>query len=263
MCVSLITLGSLSSRDLLQTIQLSLPFARRVISQWIFVLFSEDEVSSFSLYLHNNMLSLDDFKVSVSHCSSGISASLNEGLSHVSCSWTLIVHSGDSLLDLDESHYLTIVNALSDPSQYLTLQIFGSLYDNGKGDLSITNHQRKRNCFSSMLPWIPHESTFVPSEFYLDRQYNVSFKSAMDFDFFHSLFIKKVPFRVYPFAITKFALGGTSSDVLLSCLEYRRSIVENRTFRGSWLNFFMSWIYFFFLFSAKVLFNLKSNLTFH
>ena len=260
MTVSLITLGSLSSNDLAQTIKLSLPFARRIVTQWIFILFSEDEVANFYKYLHKNTLSLGCFEVSVSHCSSGISASLNEGLLHVESSWTLIVHSGDFLIDLDESHYAILSAALSDPSQAQTLQIFGSLYDNGQGSLSMTNHQRKRSYFESMIPWIPHESTFVPSAFYSSRQYNQTYKSAMDFDFFHSLLVKKASFNSYPFAITVFRLGGTSSDVLLSSLEYRRSIVQNRTFRNLFLTRFLSWFYFFYIYISKMLFLVKARL---
>ena len=214
----------------------------------------------FNEYLHKNTLSLDCFDVSVSHCSSGISASLNEGLLYVASPWTLIVHSGDFLIDLDESHYATLSAALSDPSQSQVLQIFGSLYDNGHGSLSITKHQRKRNYFESMIPWIPHESTFVPSAFYASRQYNQIYKSAMDFDFFHSLLVKNVAFNSYPFPITVFRLGGTSSDVLLSSLEYRRSIVQNRTFHKPWLTYMLSWFYFFYIYVSKVLFLLKVRL---
>jgi hypothetical protein len=223
------------------------------------VLFSEDEVSSFSTYLHDNNLSLDGFDVSLSHCSSGISASLNEGLRHVACDWTLVVHSGDFLLDLNESEFMVITNALSDPLNSKTLQVFGSFYDNGNGDLFMTNHQRKRNYFESLIPWTPHESTFVPSSFYLERQYKVSYRSAMDFDFFHWLFVRNVAYTTYPFAITVFRLGGTSSDVLLSSLEYQRSIIENRTFRNSFLTYMLSWVYFFFIYLSKLIFLLKSN----
>ena len=164
MTVSLITLGSLSSNELAQTSTL-LPFANRIVNQWIFVLFHLKKSQLFFL-LHAYSLSLDQFDVSLTYCSNGISNSLNEGLSCVKCSWTLIVHSGDSLIDLDESSYSILSTVLSDPLQSNVLQIFGSLYDNGFGKMSITNHQRSAT-FESMMPWIPHESTFVPSVYYL------------------------------------------------------------------------------------------------
>ena len=222
-------------------------------------LFSSEEVSSFPSYLHASRF-FDQFDVSLTYCSNGISNSLNEGLSCVKCSWTLIVHSGDSLIDLDESSYSILSTVLSDPLQSNVLQIFGSLYDNGFGKMSITNHQRKRNFFESMIPWIPHESTFVPSVYYLTRQYDSSFKSAMDFNFFHSLFVKKVAFKTYPFPITMFRLGGTSSDVLLSSLEYRRSIAQNNTFRYSLLTYILSWLYFVYIYLAKRYFLFKQSL---
>lgn len=260
MCVSLITLGSTSNSELAHTIRSSMRFAENIVSQWIFVLYSPHEVFDFTNYLSRYNLCLSYFEISVTWENSGISASMNKGISNVKYPWTLIVHSGDFLLDLDESSYQSIISILTDPSQSLTLQIFGSQYDNGTGSLSMTKHTRKRNYFESMMPWIPHESTFVPSEYYLTRQYNTNYRSAMDFDFFHSLFLKKVSFNTHPFAITVFRLGGTSSDVILSSLEYRRSIVQNQTFRNSLLTYTLSWFYFFYLYISKTLFLCKSRL---
>ena len=261
MCVSLITLGSTSTSELAQTIRSSMPFAENIVSQWIFVLYSSDEVLDFTNYLSRYNLCLSRFDYSVTWENTGIAASMNKGISYVKYPWTLIVHAGDFLLDLDESCYTSIITILTDPTQSLTLQVFGSQYDNGNGSVSMTNHHRKRNYFESIMPWIPHESTFVPSEFYLSRQYDINYRSAMDFDFFHSLFIEKVAFRTHPFAITVFRLGGTSSDVLLSSLEYRRSIVQNKTFRKSLLTYVLSWFYFFYIYISKTLFLCKSRLS--
>ena len=124
----------------------------------------------------------------------------------------------------------------------------------------MTNHCRKRNFLESLLPWIPHESTFVPSSFYIHRKYDTSFKSAMDFDFFLYFHCRSVPKILFPFAITKFSLGGTSSNVLLSCSEYKRSIIKNNIMRNVFYTSILSYFFFFYLYFSKFLFILKSRI---
>ena len=74
------------------------------------LVYSPHEVSDFANYLSRYNLCLSYFEISVTWENSGISASMNKGISSVKYPWTLIVHSDFS--DLDESSYQSIISLL-------------------------------------------------------------------------------------------------------------------------------------------------------
>jgi len=259
MTISLITLGSLEANELLTTIKESLGFARRIIDQWVFVLRSSIEVREFNSYLFAHGITLDDFIVSITFCDSGISASMNKGIELVQSDFTLFVHSGDSLSDLDDQSYVDIEDILGSDDAHDCLHIFGTSYKSRDSCFIKSNHCKKRNSISFLIPWIPHESTIVPTHFYSQRLYNTSFMSAMDYDFFIYHYLLRANFRTYPLYITNFSLGGTSSDLLLSCMEIRRSLILNNFCGNNLVSTFASTVLIVFVYAVKLYFMHKSK----
>jgi len=258
--VSLVTLGSPSSSQLAHTINASLPFAKNIVSQWIFVLYSSDEVHSFEAYLSNSQLSLCDIEYVITWSCSGIAASINEGIRLATCTYTLIVHMGDSLLSLPESQFNYIKHALSSSEFMPAIHVFGTVYECHNGLLTRTNHMSYRSRFRKLFPWVPHESTFVPTVFYSSRNYSTRFRSALDYDFFLYHLLHDTTFFLHPLYITKFALGGTSSNILESSLELRHSLALNNFAGHKYLSFVLSYLLFLFFFSFKILFLLKTTI---
>lgn len=259
MTVSLVTLGSCSSAELARTIQLSLPFARKISRQWIFVLFSSIEISSFSGYLASHGVLLDGFDVLLTFSSLGISSSINEGVKLAASDWTLIIHSGDHLLPLDDQTMLSIEASLLDPSFSNSIHVFGTEYLGSNGSLSSSNYCRPRNWIQRMLPWVPHESTFVPTRLYLNRLYNTSFRSAMDYEFFLYQTLAGVNFITHSPIITRFALGGTSANIYKSCMEVRHALVINNFCGNNCLSRLLSFPAFLYLMSSKYFFLLMRS----
>lgn len=252
--VSLVTLGSCSSVELARTIQLSLPFAKKISRQWIFVLFSSIEISSFWAYLSSHGVLLDGFDVLLTFSSLGISASINEGVKLATCDWTLIIHSGDSLLPLDDQSMLSIEASLLDPSCCNSIHVFGTEYLGLHGSVSASNHCRPRRWIQRMLPWVPHESTFVPTKLYRNRLYNTNFCSAMDYEFFLYQALAGVNFVTHPLIITSFMLGGTSANIYKSCKEACHALVINNFCGNNHLSRFLSFFAFLYLMSSKYFF---------
>lgn len=254
MSVSLITLGSCSSAELARTIQLSLPFARRISQQWIFVLFSSIEVNSFYAYLASYNISLDGHDVLLTFSNSGISASINEGIRLATCDWTLIVHSGDSLLPLDDQSMLYIEATLLNSVRCNSFHVFGTEYLGFNGSISISKHCRSRRWIQAMLPWVPHESTFVPTKLYRDRLYDTNFCSAMDYEFFLNHTLLGINFITHPLIITRFTLGGTSGNIYKSCKEVRYALVSNNFCGNKLFSSLLSRLIFIYLMFSKYIF---------
>ena len=259
MTVSLVTLGSLETDELAITIQKSLCFARRIISQWVFVLRSSDEMCRFTKYLCFYRIVLDDFLISISFCNLGISASMNIGIELVKSDFTLIVHSGDSLIDLDSASYSVIKANLYRKSALDCVHVFGTVYESQGHCFQNSNHCREHSHIEFFIPWVPHESIFVPTHFYSQKNYNTLFKSAMDYDLFVYLYLSGVYFKTYPIFIVNFSLGGTSSNLFRSCAEIRRSLVLNNFCGIKFASIFASSVLIMFIYMIKFFFKLKFN----
>lgn len=259
MSISLITLGSLETDELATTIKESLNFSRRIIDQWVFVLRSSNEVYGFNSYLFSHGITLDDFVVSISFCNSGISASMNTGVKLVQSDFTLVVHTGDSLCDLDDKSYAYIEAVLDSDDALNCMHVFGTFFKSRDSHFFKTNHCKKRNFFSFLIPWIPHESTIVPTHFYSKKLYDTSFRSAMDYDFFIYFYLLRVTFKTYPLYFTNFSLGGTSSDLLISSMEIRRSLILNNFCGINLLSTFASTVLILFVYIVKSLFKYRAK----
>ena len=266
--LSLVTLGTTSSNDLSTTIIASLPAAHQLIDEWIFVLYSQAEVEGFDMYLQDNNIDLNDFNVIVTFCQTGISTSINIGLSFVSSQWSLIVHAGDSLLSMSKANFMNVRSALDDPLNFETILVFGSKYVSSSGKILATSNHYSKFSFLSRLshhllflfPWIPHGSTIIPSKIYSTIVYSNDLRSAMDYDFFLKCFVSGIAFKAFKSNITQFTLGGTSSNIFLSCQEVYYSLHRNQFFPGYLPGRALAFLAASFLYILKFIFLIKSRL---
>jgi len=254
MTVSLITLGTLSDSQLAKTIRLSLDFASQLVDEWIFVFYHQLEIDNFSSYLSNHSLSLDRFSLVLLSCCHGISASLNLAVSYVSCSWILILHSGDALRSLPPRYYSQISSILL-ASSTSDILIFGTRYISNGSVVGYSGHSNRRLFFDKFIPWVPHESTFIPRDFHKQNLYDVNLTSAMDYDFFLRAFTSSsIYIKTFPLYITDFSSGGTSSNILRSCLDVRHSFYRRIQLRPAIFMYVLSWLFFVYVFLRKHLF---------
>ena len=94
--ISIITLGSFPSKEIVLTIQESIEFAETLSIEWIFILYKENEVKEFINYF--NKIKTKKITYKVNFCSLGIAKSMNKGIKMSSMPWILILHSGDYII---------------------------------------------------------------------------------------------------------------------------------------------------------------------
>lgn len=252
MSLSLITLGSTRCSELADTVLKSHEFCTHLVDEWIFVLYSPEEVANFSSYLSSYQISLDCFNVKVLSDSGGITSSLNSGVRQVTSDWSIFVHSGDHLEPVSYECYKYINNVLR--SSLYSFHVFGTWYSREGLKVGKSSHTKSK-LYKHLLPWIPHESTIVRTSIYAKYIYDTDFKSAMDYEFFLRLFLSRERYMLHDVYITNYSLGGTSSNLYASCMEIKRALIKSNFAKIILLTRFFSGLLFVYVYASKLLFS--------
>lgn len=246
---SVVTLGSYFSKELYQTIENSYKFIRYISNEWIFILYSEEEVYLFKEYLKRNKSIFKGIEIKYDFCSEGISKSMNKGIVITQNYWILILHSGDYLIE-----DLTIFKLTRETlhiQKCNDILIFGSIYKNKNSYIGKSNHFNTKFRPPYELS-IPHQSTFISRKVYEEFKYSKDFKSSMDYEFFLRCKLKNFKFKSFLFYTTVYTLGGTSSNVFLSAKEMKLAIRKN--IKNRYLKFYLVNINLNFIVLRKLLF---------
>ncbi len=250
--ISIVTLGSFPSKEIILTIQESLEFAETLSIEWIFILYKENEVQDFVKYF--NKIKTIKITYKVNFCSLGIAKSMNKGIKMSSNPWILILHSGDYIIK-NKNNYKQIKERLSLASNK-SINIFGSIYKSESGLVSYSNHHRKK-IRSLKSPWVPHQSTFVHRTIYEHYIYDCKIKSAMDYEFFLRCYFAGIKFITWPEYITIYQLGGESSDVFQSVCDVYTALEKNANDNSILLSIYHL-LFVIILYLKKILFKIKN-----
>lgn len=246
---SVVTLGSYFSEELYKTIENSYKFIRYISNEWIFILFTEEEVYLFKEYLKRNKSIFKGIEIKCDFCSEGISESMNKGIVITQNYWILILHSGDYLID--DLNIFKLTKETLNTQKYNDILIFGSIYKNKSSYIGKSNHLNTKFRPPYELS-IPHQSTFISNKVYKKLKYSKDFKSSMDYEFFLRCKLQNFKFKSFLFYTTVYALGGTSSNVFLSAKEMKLAIRKN--IKKKYLRFYLANINLNFIILRKLIF---------
>ncbi len=221
--IGIITIGSYESKEIILTIEKSYKLINLIANDWIFILMNAYEVEDFKIFKKNNPWFFSNLNIKIDCCDDGISASMNKGLKISNNNWTLMLHSGDYLIENISEH--KILNFIAKNKNYDVI-VFGTKYVNDKKIVGRSNHL---NSFFK-LPYefsIPHQSTFISRKLYDLQLYANDIASSMDYDFFVRAKINKAKFKFINYYITAFSLGGKSSNIYFSYIDLKKSLKRN------------------------------------